>query len=68
MAAPTYAGCTNGCHVQVEYPEQWPSFFHDLVAILAEGPDAVDMFCRVLTAVDQDVVSREISRLLPHTC
>ena len=47
----------------MEYPEQWPTFFHDLIAILPEGPDAVDMFCRVLIAVDQDVVSREIARL-----
>lgn len=50
-------------NVQIEYPDQWPSFFHDLIAVLPEGPDAVDMFCRVLVAVDQDVVSREIARL-----
>lgn len=48
--------------LQIEYPEQWPSFFHDLISVIAEGPDAVDMFCRVLIAVDQDVVSREIAR------
>lgn len=48
--------------LQMEYPEHWPTFFHDLIGTLSEGPDAVDMFCRVLTAVDQDIVSREIAR------
>ena len=46
----------------MEYPDLWPTFFHDLIATLSEGPDAVDMFCRVVTAVDQDIVSREIAR------
>ena len=48
--------------MQVEYPKEWPSFFQDLITTLSEGPEAVDMFSRVLTAIDQDVVSREISR------
>lgn len=46
----------------MEYPKQWPNFFNDLIGMLAEGPQAVDMFCRVLMAIDQDVVSLEIPR------
>lgn len=46
----------------MEYPKQWPTFFNDLISMLAEGPQAVDMFCRVLMAIDQDVVSLEIPR------
>ena len=51
------------CCLQVEYPKEWPSFFHELLAMLPEGPQAVDMFCRILVAVDQDVVSLDIPRL-----
>ena len=29
-----------------EYPGAWPSFFQDLLATLASGPAAVDLFCR----------------------
>ena len=50
------------CCMQVEYPKEWPSFFHELLAMLPEGPQAVDMFCRILVAVDQDVVSLDIPR------
>lgn len=48
--------------LQVEYPKEWPSFFLDLITTLSDGPEAVDMFCRVLIAIDQDIVSREIAR------
>ena len=29
-----------------EYPDAWPSFFHDLLGTLGQGPPAVDLFCR----------------------
>lgn len=48
--------------LQVEYPEQWPSFFQDLLALLPRGPHVVDMFCRILMAIDDDVISLDIPR------
>ncbi|KAK9827309.1 hypothetical protein WJX81_002974 [Elliptochloris bilobata] len=50
------------CIVQVEFPEQWPTFFTELVALLGGGEGPVDMFCRVLVAIDEDVVSLDIPR------
>ena len=29
-----------------EYPDEWPSFFQDLLGTLGQGPAAVDLFCR----------------------
>ena len=48
--------------LQIEYPSEWPSFFHDLLGMLSKGPPLVDMFCRIMTAVDEDVISLEINR------
>ena len=48
--------------VQNEYPGRWPSFWKDLLGMLAEGPGVVDMFCRILIAIDDDVISLDISR------
>ena len=48
--------------LQNEYPEQWPSFWKDLLGMLPEGPGVVDMFCRILVAIDDDVISLDISR------
>lgn len=51
-----------GWAMQIEFPEQWPSFFTELVAMLGGGDGPVDMFCRVLVAIDEDVVSLDIPR------
>lgn len=48
--------------MQNEYPDKWPTFWKDLLGILPEGPGVVDMFCRILTAIDDDVISLDISR------
>lgn len=45
-----------------EYPEEWPSFFQDLLSTLSSGPDAVDLFCRILVSVDEDIISLEVPR------
>ena len=29
-----------------EYPDEWPSFFQDLLGTLGQGPAAVDLVCR----------------------
>ncbi|KAL3158478.1 hypothetical protein ABBQ38_010710 [Trebouxia sp. C0009 RCD-2024] len=48
--------------VQNEYPDKWPSFWKELLGMLPEGPGVVDMFCRILSAIDDDVISLDISR------
>ncbi|GBF91404.1 exportin [Raphidocelis subcapitata] len=48
--------------VQLEYPAVWPTFFRDLVAAARQGPGLADMLCRVMVAVDEDVISLEIPR------
>ncbi len=49
--------------LQQEYPQEWPTFFQDLIrAMLAQGDGLIDMFCRILVSVDEDLVSLDIPR------
>jgi hypothetical protein len=49
--------------MKIEYPDQWPSFFRDLLNLLnGAGPPVVDLFLRVIKAVDEEVVSHELVR------
>ena len=50
---------------QVEFPSRWQSAFQDVIGLLADGEGTADMFCRVLTAVDEDIISLEIPRSAP---
>jgi hypothetical protein len=59
-AASHTAPCTP--HPQLEYPSVWPTFFHDLIGAAGQGSGLVDMFCRVLISVDEDIISLEIPR------
>ncbi|XP_029201596.2 exportin-T-like [Acropora millepora] len=45
-----------------DYPEQWPSFFSDLLQCLQFGSRAVDMYLRILKAIDEEVVDRDVVR------
>ncbi|XP_015780138.1 PREDICTED: exportin-T-like [Acropora digitifera] len=45
-----------------DYPEQWPSFFSDLLQCLQFGSQAVDMYLRILKAIDEEVVDRDVVR------
>ena len=45
-----------------EYPDRWPTFFQDLLGTLGQGREAVDLFCRILVAVDDDIISLEVPR------
>ena len=47
---------------QFEYPATWLGFFQDLIGAMAQGDGIVDMFCRILVAVDEDIVSLDIPR------
>ena len=44
----------------VDYPSRWPSFFDDMLQTLNRGHQAVGMYLRVLLAIDQEVVDREV--------
>lgn len=49
-------------HAQESYPQDWPSFFPELIALAGEGAGAVDMFCRILLALDDDIISLDVPR------
>lgn len=46
-----------------EYPRNWLTFFHELLAVLDLGVLAVDIYLRILISIDEEVVARHI----PHT-
>jgi hypothetical protein len=48
--------------LQHEYPQSWPHFFQELIGMLSQGDGIVDMYCRILIAVDEDLVSLDIPR------
>jgi len=43
-----------------DYPKRWPTFFADLLQTLGMGPRAVDIYLKVLLAIDCEVVDREV--------
>uniref|UniRef100_A0A0B6ZHY5 Exportin-T n=1 Tax=Arion vulgaris TaxID=1028688 RepID=A0A0B6ZHY5_9EUPU len=43
-----------------DFPHRWPLFFTNLLSTLPRGPQAVDMYLRVLLAIDTEVVDRDI--------
>lgn len=44
----------------VDYPVRWPTFMTDLLSLLQLGPQAVDLFLKILMAIDAEVVDREV--------
>lgn len=44
----------------MDYPQRWPTFFSDLIQTLNLGMKAVDLFLRILMAIDSEVVDRDI--------
>lgn len=45
-----------------DYPDKWPLFFSDLLQCLQFGSQAVDMYLRILKAIDEEVVDRDVIR------
>ena len=45
-----------------DYPEKWSSFFSDILSILQLGAAATDIFLRILKAIDQEVINREVQQ------
>ena len=43
-----------------DFPQGWESFFDDMLHLFTLGDQAIDMYLRVLMAIDSEVVDREI--------
>ena len=39
----------------VDFVERWPSFMSDIMATLASGPNAADLYLKILLAIDAEV-------------
>ena len=52
----------------VDYPQFWPTFFNDLQQTLHLGEIAVDIYLRILKAIDSEVVDREITHTPEVKC
>lgn len=52
----------------VDYPSAWPSFFDDFMQFSRQGPDAADLYLRVLKSIDVYVVDREVSHSMEVVC
>ncbi|XP_021920575.1 exportin-T-like [Zootermopsis nevadensis] len=44
-----------------DYPLHWTDFFGDLIKTLSFGPQAVDIYVRVLKAIDSEVADQDIT-------
>jgi len=55
------------CLIRRDYPEQWPGCFQHLVKAVqgsdvGSGDGALDMLCRILATLDEEVISLEFTR------
>lgn len=48
--------------IYFEYPLIWASVFMDYLPNLSKGPVVIDMFCRVLNALDDELISMDYPR------
>lgn len=48
--------------ISFEYPGIWPSVFVDFLPKLSKGAAVIDMFCRVLNVLDDDLISLDYPR------
>ncbi|RXG73630.1 Exportin-T [Armadillidium vulgare] len=44
----------------VDYISRWPTFIDDLLSMQQHGPNAVDLYLKILLAIDAEVVDRDI--------
>jgi len=44
------------------YPQEWPTFFTDILSYLHLGPSLIDIFLRIMRSIDEEVVSNEVPR------
>ncbi|KAG6542252.1 hypothetical protein Mapa_016380 [Marchantia paleacea] len=48
--------------ISIDYPSEWPSVFLEMLNHLSKGAVVVDMFCRVLNTLDEEVISLDFPR------
>ncbi|CAN1827329.1 PSD [Linum perenne] len=48
--------------IYLEYPSVWPSVFVDMLPKLSKGAPVIDMFCRVLNSLDDELISLDYTR------
>ncbi|KAL8230161.1 hypothetical protein R6Q59_000503 [Mikania micrantha] len=48
--------------IYFEYPSIWSSIFLDFIPNLSKGGVVIDMFCRVLNALDDELISQDYPR------
>ncbi|KAH6773370.1 ARM repeat superfamily protein [Perilla frutescens var. frutescens] len=48
--------------ISFEYPGIWPSVFVDFLPKLSKGAGVIDMFCRVLNVMDDELISLDYPR------
>ncbi|CAI0419076.1 unnamed protein product [Linum tenue] len=53
--------------IYFEYPLLWSSVFVDLLPQLSKGAKVIDMFCRVLNALDDELISLDYTRTADET-
>lgn len=53
---------TSVCMLQEQYPAGWPSVFRELIQMAQDDQGAVDMLCRILTSIDEDIITLEVPR------
>ncbi|GJS35095.1 exportin-T [Tanacetum coccineum] len=50
------------CLIYFEYPVIWSSVFVDFIPNLSKGAVVIDMFCRVLNVLDDELISQDYPR------
>ncbi|KAL8139792.1 hypothetical protein V2J09_005813 [Rumex salicifolius] len=53
--------------IYFEYPSVWSSVFIDFIPHLSKGTIVIDMFCRVLNALDEELISLDYPRNAEET-
>jgi len=49
------------CACMVDYPSRWSQYFDNLVEAVSLGPAAIDLYLRILLAIDGEVADRDIA-------
>jgi len=47
---------------KIDYPQDWTTFFVQLLSLVPRGPVMVDMFLRIMKTIDDEIISNELSR------
>lgn len=51
-----------------EYLTKWPKFFFDVLSVVGLNPQGVDLYLRILMAVDAELVDRDVVHTSEASC